>query len=262
MGVTMSVTRGKCMLCAAILAVQVTSVQAELFTADIGLASDKNFVVQAPPGGERAGRILTRANEFRRTLAKEFGIDLAEGAEHVCIHFDPSETADDGKTLLGRGEPYHSHMIWLRTSEESALGSTLQHELVHTVLHARFPKGMPLWANEGLASRYDDGERLAIRARVLHRLLENGQLPPLANLFTATSFRRNPQIRYATAESVTLYLLENGGAKKFLSFVEDGTRVGWDAALRRHYKINEMRLQENWEAWVATQFTARTDIAN
>lgn len=249
------------MLFAAILATQAVLVQADKrLTIDFGTAADKNFAILAPPGRERADRILKRANHYRKTLAMEFyGRELAEGAEHVCIHVDLSRTVDKGKTLLRTGEDDPSHTVWLHTSEEQALGSTLQHELVHTILHARFPKGMPIWANEGLASRYDDNERVAIRARVMRQSVKNRQFPSLAVLFATKSFRHAAQIQYATAESATTYLIEHGGAKKFIDFVEDGMQQGWDAALQQHYEIkNIVSLQKNWETWAAQQFNEET----
>jgi hypothetical protein len=41
-----------------------------------------------------------------------------------------------------------------------------------------------------------------------------------------------------------------GGRPRFLAFVRDGTKEGWDTATRTHYGLNDVReLDRAWRSW-------------
>jgi hypothetical protein len=247
--------------CAIALAAALTStVQSERKSRSIGIATNDNFVVMAP--AEWADRILERATSYRRILAREFyGNELEDGVEHTCVHFQQSTAVDLGKTSLRPSDdPNASNMIWLHTNPDRALGSTLKHEIAHAVLHARFPIGMPVWANEGLASRYDDEHAIGIRGRIIRGFVNSGEFPSLSDLFVTKTFRRHRQDMYATSESVTAFLIEHkdGGIPKFIDFVENGVNRGWKTALQRHYRINDLpALQKQWQNWVSRRMVIK-----
>ena len=224
--------------------------------------SGKNFVVTAV-GKSFSKAILAKADEFRREIALAwFGQELPQGKHVALIHVTLAEDKDkdEGLTRLGglakglRGD----HRIWLETTRELALSSTLAHEIAHVVLDARFPAGMPPWAREGTGSLLDDQERVATRQTILAQSAQSGQWPSLARLLGAAKIPSADQVSYAAAVSVTEFLLSRDDHAKFLDFVDNGSQVGWDKALNQFYGIDgTAELQKQWQDWVRRGLPSR-----
>ncbi len=154
--------------------------------------------------------------------------------------------------LCGPGRRWPGdHQIWLHTTRELALGASLAHEVTHVVLNARFPQGMPAWANEGIASRYDDEECQHIRQRILSVYVSSNRWPAVSAVLAAEVLNPNDQASYAIAESLISLLVGRQDCSTFLLFVEHGQQHGWDQALQRFYQIPSVdHLQQYWQQWV------------
>ncbi|MBI3465541.1 MAG: hypothetical protein HY000_21185 [Planctomycetes bacterium] len=220
---------------------------------DTGIAGGKNFTVLAPSGGFFARKVLDRAEALRKEIALAWlGREVPEGKEFTHINVILAEELDSGLTLLagpGRGLP-GNNQIQLETTRDRATGSTLAHEIVQVVLASRFPQGMPAFATEGIAGLYDDAERLAIRKQLVSDFARTNRWPSLEVLLQSKSIDPSNGTGYATAASLTEFLLAQGDRARFLSFVEDAGQGGWDRALAQHYRIASVReLQQRWQSW-------------
>ncbi len=108
---------------------------------DTGICASKNFSVMCTAEELDSRDLLAKAESWRRQIASELlGAELPEGSEFALIHVQLSANVDEGLTMLmDRPEQGH-HRVWLTTSKERALGSTLAHEIAHLVLRAGFPR--------------------------------------------------------------------------------------------------------------------------
>lgn len=218
----------------------------QILADDLGIAGSQNFNVLAAGTKNLATSVTKQAEKFRKGIALEWlGAELPVGKEFVHINVKLSTTEDEGLTLLcGPGHRFRgSHMMWLTTSRERALGPTLAHEVAHVVLSSRFPRGMPAWANEGIASRYDGGGRKRRRREIMAGFERNGW-PQLERILRARSIRPTDEEAYAVSCSLVDFFLSRGDRPRLLDFVQDGSERGWEQALRKHYRISLAELQQ------------------
>ncbi|MGH7127715.1 MAG: hypothetical protein ACREIV_04040 [Planctomycetaceae bacterium] len=220
-----------------------------------GTARSPNFTVTVARDPALARDLLARAESLREDIALRWiGSPLPEGVAHTVIHLHRDDAADVGRLVPADGVTQTRHWLWLRTSRERALGTTLAHEMTHVVLSTRFPEGMPVWANEGIASLEDDAERHAIRRERLAHLARSERWPSVAEVMSMPHISPDDTTAYSVAVSLTEFLLERGPRGDFLRFVETGADGNWNAALRRFYKIDGTAdLQREWQVWLANR---------
>ena len=213
----------------------------------VAVASSANFTVVAPTQ-RLADMAVGQADAFREELAREWlGGDLPPSFRPAAIHISIDPGRSFARTLLD--DDGGQHAVWLAGSKEAVLGHLLKHEITHVVLAARFGDQMPVWANEGIASRYDNARRHEIRRQQLAGFVAIDSWPPLERLLDGPV--RQPWT-YAAAESLTEYLVKQGGRERFLEFVACGTETGWNLALRECYGIRSVSaLEVQWRAAVA-----------
>jgi hypothetical protein len=215
-----------------------------------GMAHDENFIVMAPDQ-TLADELIARANQFRREVAIEWlGRELPPSVGRTIINVELSDGIDRGFTWPIDSPARKCHKMWLTTSRERALGSTLRHEITHVVMATRFRGMMPPWAEEGAASLEDDSHRIETRQDVIAWYNETGAWPNLTNVLQADCILATDKALYSVAASVTEYLLACKDRKTFLAFAVAGKQSGWDRALAEHYGIGGVgQLQEAWQAW-------------
>lgn len=217
------------------------------------VASSEHFVVLAPTQ-RLADKAVGHADAFRAEIAREWlgkefpPLPPAAPPVVISIAIDPdrsfARTLVDGKE--GR------HLMWLVGSERAVTEHLLRHEVAHTVLAARFGDTMPIWANEGIASRYDNPRRHELRNQQLQGFVEIDSWPPLTRLLDNSI--RQPW-EYAAAVSLTDYLISRGGREQFLTFVADGEERGWPQSLQSHYGYNSVStLETDWRDAVRQEF--------
>ena len=130
------------------------------------------------------------------------------------------------------------------------LASALPHEVTHTVFAAYFGGPMPRWADEGASLLSEDlRERRRHDQISLDLLARRGDMP-LGRLFRIEDYPSDLMGFYGQGYSISRFLVEMGGRPRFLQFVRDGLRTGWDPATKTHYGLADVReLDRAWRSW-------------
>jgi len=223
-----------------------------------GFATSDNFTVLTPrqetseAANRYANRLARTAESLRREIAREWlGGELPprQGRTLVTVSFEADR--DAGLTWAMDDPRREFHTLYLTTSPDLAIGSTLAHEMVHVVLATSFPHPHRLatWLEEGIACQYDDEARKRSRERELATIVRTGRYPSIAPVLQAHNLRASDKRGYTVAASVTQLLLSLDPDKtKLVEFGQYGSRHGWDRALNRYYEINGVdQLQEIWQ---------------
>jgi hypothetical protein len=223
-----------------------------VFASAAGTALTTNFSVIAPDE-TIAASVAQQAEVFRKQAALEwFGKELASGKGPAVVHVVLSDSEDKALSWCKDSAAQKFHRIWLTTSADKATGSTLNHEVVHTVIATFiYPEFMPAWANEGIASQYDDAERKLAREQIAARWAAEGRWPQLQLLFTAAKIDHADTESYAASASVARFLTRLGDKPKVVEFAKAGLRGNWDQAAHDTYGVRDVaELQARWQAWV------------
>lgn len=245
---------------AGLLAVAVVLV-VPLVASGAGAAHSENFIVLAPSEA-LADELLARAEQFRQEVAMEWlGKPLPPNIGPTILHLELSDSEDRGQTWVIDHPDRKYHRVWLVTNRESAMGSTLRHEIVHVVMATRFPKRLPQWAEEGAASLSDGGGRPEIRENIIDWYAETKNWPDLAGVFESEIIPSHDKAAYSVAASVTHYLLSKKDKPTFIAFAAESKEDGLDAALHDRYGIGSLTdLQGQWEAWVTRAAKYRSHV--
>lgn len=216
-----------------------------------GLAHNENFIVLTSDS-RLAEDVLQSANKFREQLSTDWlGKPLPPGAGRTIIHVElATDDRDQGLMWpIDSAERQH-HKLWLVTDHAGATGSTLRHEILHTVFATAFPDGLPAWIDEGAASQCDDAARQGIRRRIMDAYVRFGNWPDLWQTLNAPSISKGNRAAYSVAASVTAFLLTRGNRATLLRFAITGRQNGWDRALQQHYDLRGVeQLQQVWQQW-------------
>jgi hypothetical protein len=224
-----------------------------------GLATSTNFSVMAPTRVV-AEAVVKQAEYFRKEVAKEWlGKELPAGRGPTLITIVVSTTEDDGMTWPIDNPQRKFHHIWLTTSLEHAVGTTLNHEVAHTVLDSySHPNRLPAWLREGVASQVDDSQRKEIRQCLLGQWTRDGQWPDLQAIFQLPGIGHDDRVGYTAASSVTEFLAERGGKARVIEFALSGQQHGWDRSLQDYYGVrNVAELQIAWQTWALNKVARR-----
>jgi hypothetical protein len=211
-----------------------------------------NFTVLAP-NQTLADAVVKQAEVFRKQTALEWlGKELPDRVGRSLITVDICAQKDEGLTWPIDCRERTLHQVWLTTSVQRALGTTLHHEVVHTVLDSHFyPESLPAWASEGIASQADDAGRQETQRQVLARWSKAGRWPGLRSLFESARLDHDNLDGYAAAASVTEFLAERGGKTRVVEFASSGQKHGWDRAASNCYGVRDVAtLQTAWQEWV------------
>ncbi len=211
-----------------------------------------NFTVLAP-NQALADAVAKQAEIYRKQSALEWlGKELPDRQGRSLITVDIKSEKDEGLTWPIDCPERKLHHVWLTTSVERALGTTLHHEVIHTVLDSRFyPESLPAWASEGIASQADDVGRKENQRQILARWSKAGRWPGLRSLFEASRIGHDDLNHYAAVSSVTEFLAERGGKTRVVEFAGSGQNRGWDQAASDYYGVRDVAaLQTAWQTWV------------
>ena len=219
-------------------------------SADMSIGT--NFTVLAP-NQALADAVAQQAEVFRKQSALEWlGRELPDRAGRSLITVEITSQKDEGLTWPIDCRERTLHQVWLTTSVEHALGTTLHHEVVHTVLDSHFyPEPLPAWASEGIASQTDDAGRQERQRQILARWSKAGRWPSLRSLFESSRLEHDNLDGYAAASSVTEFLAERGGKSRVVEFASSGQKRGWDQAASDYYGVHGItELQAVWQNWM------------
>lgn len=137
----------------------------------------------------------------------------------------------------------------LRTDHPKLVAAILPHEVTHIVLAELFPEQqIPRWADEGMAVLAEPSDEQQHRAADLHAPLRGGKIFSVDQLMVMDYPEgQHWPLYYAQSISLTKYLVELDSPVRFVEFVRDAQKHGFEPALQRHYQISSYRdLQERW----------------
>jgi hypothetical protein len=152
-----------------------------------------------------ANSLMTRAEAYRKQIAEDWlGRPLPAGIGRATINLRFSESEDTGLTWAIDHPSRKTHTVYLVTSADKALGTTLAHEMVHVVLATRFPHPhrLPAWLEEGIASQYDDENRKRLRADKASWWVETEVWPNVENVLSAHNIQADDREAYAVSAQV------------------------------------------------------------
>lgn len=210
-----------------------------------GHAFNENFsvLVEANPSQEAAQQIaeqvLERADVLRKQIALEWlGSEIPEGIGRtsITLHYQPG--AEGALTWAKDHSDRTLHAVYIRTTPERvqrAIDEMLPHEIAHVVLATRYPhpNRLPTWIEEGIASRYDDDDRIALRRETVNWWKQTGNWPQLSDLLGARSLQSSDTEAYAAASVLVDFIVSKHGKRSLFS-----------------QEWTEATLQGYWQQWV------------
>jgi hypothetical protein len=199
------------------------------------------------------------AEEYRRHLAMHWlGKVLPPWNEKVpvVVHCSPRLLASgETKYVLAGGNVHQIQMV-LSGTRERILDSVLPHELTHTVLATHFAatgKPVPRWADEGSCTTVEHISERSKHDVALVKFLSEGRGIPFQALFAMREYPRDMMPLYAEGYSLCAFLISQGGARRFVQFLERGMMdEDWPTAVAQYYGYPKLgKLQKAWNDWVA-----------
>jgi hypothetical protein len=206
-----------------------------------------NFQVDAPT--RRTAHLLADAAERQRKelAVRWLGTEMPPWPEPCTVQVqitDPRDTSGATSFSFDKGKVTLQRMI-LKGSLETLLATTLPHEVTHTVWASAFGVPVPRWADEGAALLSEDDESQLRHASLASEILNNpARKIPLRRLMEMRRFPDDPTVLYAEGYSLTRFLVERKDHRKFLVFVKQGSRDGWDKAVQTHYGFRNVEALE------------------
>ena len=214
-----------------------------------------NFVVEAP-SAEIARQVADRAESCRATIARSWlGHEMQAWPAPCPIRVKITRGEAGGLTSFGfhRGKVADQSMT-VEGRLDRILASSLPHEVTHTIFAAYFGGPMPRWADEGASLLSEDQREFERHDQIVANLLARRGNFPLARLFGAEDYPSDLMGFYGQGYSIARFLVEMGGRPRFLQFVRDGSRGGWDDATRTHYGLAGLiELDRAWQSWLRWQ---------
>ncbi len=210
-----------------------------------------NFAVEAPTA-EAAKRVGDHAEACRKSISIAWlGRELPAWSSKCPIRVTLTAGEAGGETgfTFGAGK-VQSQSIRVEGRLDRILASALPHEVTHTVFAAYFGGPMPRWADEGASLLSEDLRETSRHDQIVMDLLARRGEFPLGKLFRFEDYPSDLMGFYGQGYSVSRFLVETGGRPRFLKFVKDGMRNGWDNAARSHYALADCReLDRAWRSW-------------
>lgn len=222
----------------------------------------RNFTVEAPTA-EAARKVGDHAETCRKAIARAWlGRELPDWPRPCPVRVKLTDGEAGGLTSFGfAGGKVSDQEITLEGRLDRILASALPHEVTHTVFAAFFGGPMPRWADEGASLLSEDLREKRRHDQIATDLLARQGDFPLTKLFVIEDYPRDLMGFYGQGYSVSKFLVQIGGRPRFLQFVRDGQRLGWDAAAREHYQLADCReLDRAWRSW-HTVSAAPTTVA-
>ncbi len=213
-----------------------------------------NFTVYAatPDIAERVGK---EAEHWRKELSIVWlGKEMPSWYRPCPIKVSVTNQGAGGMTTFSfdRGEVFGWNMQ-VQGTMDRILDSVIPHEVTHTILACHFRRPLPRWADEGACTLIEhDSEKLR-QLKLLDEVMQSGKRIPLRQLFSMTEYPKdmnNVMKLYAEGYSVADFLVQQGGPRKFLAFMDQAHQQDWDTALKTHYQVNSIEdLEKQWSGW-------------
>lgn len=219
-----------------------------------------NFVVEAPTP-EIAKQVGLAAEHFRRELAIEWlGHELPTWGAPCPVRVRVGQIGAGGETkfsfypnLKGSAEVANWDMR-IQGSLERILDSVLPHEVSHTIFACHFRRPLPRWADEGAATLAEHESERRRQVLTVNQVINTRRRIPFKNLLNIKEYPSDMQdvmTLYAEGYSLAELLVQEGGRTRYLKFLTDANREGWDKAIHTHYGYRGVEdLEKRWHGWV------------
>lgn len=231
-----------------------------------GFANSENFLILVPSvpdyttGQQIAENTLNIAEKHRRQIALEWlGKELEPKDGRTTINISYHKGPERALTWAIDDSRRKLHGIYIRTIIDRSnivIEEMLPHEIAHIVLATHFNHFEKLgryspWLEEGIASHYDDSERIQLRLNQIKIWKNSQQIPSLINILDLHNIRSNNIDQYAISVSLVDFLVHRKDKSTLLKFDKDGQKIGWSLSLQKYYNIKNINhLQKLWEKWV------------
>ncbi len=221
------------------------------------VANTQNFIVFAS-SPEWAAQVAQVAEKHRSELAKYWlGSELPPWPERCPVHVQASDRmAASGETryLVSHGRAGGWTMV-VNGTPERVLDSVLPHEITHTIFAthlAGMNKYMPRWADEGACTTVEHNSEKQKHIDSLQRFLRTGRGLAFNEMFRLKKYPDPILPLYAQGHSAVQFLLDQGGPRTFMAFIEQGMSTeDWNSALRSHYHYETIgEFQTLWNKWL------------
>lgn len=221
-----------------------------------GRATSTNFIVTAPTQ-ELAQKFADAAEYYRTEKAREWlGHELPAWQRPCPLTVRVTMGDAGGATTFtfeqdGQGRSYvASRKMEIKGKLEALLDSVLPHEITHTVFADHFGRPVPRWADEGGSVLSENDEERTNHDIKCRQLLNAGRGITLRVLFAMKEYPDDMIVTYAEGFSVSQYLIDQGGRKKFLEFIGLGMQKNnrnWEEAVREVYAYDSVnQLEQKW----------------
>lgn len=221
-----------------------------------GLASNNNFIVQAPTQ-KLAEEVAAKADEFRGQLARKWlGAPLPDGQGRTLLHVQVSAEDRSGHFWRQESPRRKMHSLWIVCTDEEARGSWLKRNIVKVVLETAHGGRLPPAVVEGIAATCDDDGIAQQRRQLLRWFARTGRWPDAATLLNDKHLDETDRGGLAAAASLTEFFLSRSDEGTLLDFAMAGHGGDWPGALRSFYGIQDTaQLQQQWQNWVSATLT-------
>ena len=217
-----------------------------------------NFVVDAP-NQSIARTVAEHAEADRVSIARAWlGRELPNWTSPCPIRVKVTSGEAGGLTSFGfnNGRVTDQSMV-VEGRVDRILASALPHEITHTIFAAYFGGPMPRWADEGASLLSEDERERRRHDQIAVDLLARRGEVSLVRLFKIEEYPKDLMSFYGQGYSISRFLIEIGGRPRFLHFVRDGLKSGWDGATLAHYGLADVReLDRAWRSWHRVSLTA------
>ena len=213
-----------------------------------------NFIIDTP-NPALAKKFSAAAEKYRHDLAIEWLGRAMPNWSRPCpitIRVGNDLGAGGATTFVfDRGE-VHSWTMSIQGSVTRVLDSVLPHEITHMIYASHFREPLPRWADEGGATSVEHASERNKHRRMLDQFLRTGRGIAFSRLFSITEYPRDPMPLYAQGFSLSEYLIQRGGRRKYVAFMGDAIKNDdWTGAIGRNYGFADLgKLQNTWLAWV------------
>jgi hypothetical protein len=220
-----------------------------------------NFTVEARDP-EVARAVGEHAETCRVKIAKEWlGQELLNWSTPCPIRVKLTAGEAGGLTSFGfNGGRVTDQSMVVEGRLDRILASALPHEITHTVFAAYFGGPMPRWADEGASLMSEDQRERRRHDQIAVDLLARRGEMALVRLFQIEEYPKDLMSFYGQGYSISRFLIDIGGRPRFLRFVRDGLKSGWDSATLNHYGLADVReLDRAWRSWHRVTLTAAVE---
>ncbi len=221
------------------------------------VAHSPNFIVFAATP-QFAAQVSQTAEQYRKELAVYWiGKELPAWSQRCPLHVTASPRLGAGGetrfSLMPGG--VGNWMMSVQGTEQRVLDSVLPHEITHTIFATHFAsynKYVPRWADEGACTTVEHMDEKGKHVKFLQSFLRTGRGIPFNKMFALKDYPNDILPLYAQGHSVVQFLLDQGGPRKFVAFLEEGMRTDtWQVAMKNHYKYATIgELQSQWNRWL------------